>query len=166
MKKTKQQLTKEFRQTHPNYDAEWRDNNRDKLRKQQRDYYKRHIEKERVRSKLKYRARYNSNPVKMREYWVKYAKTQKGKFQTYRKQAKSRGYSFKITFDEFIKYWDKPCVYCGSEINGIGIDRVDNKRGYIKGNIVSCCAICNHMKKDTGMTEFIKHCRKIVDHTS
>lgn len=56
------------------------------------------------------------------------------------------------------------CHYCGlpaSESNGTeeyrynGIDRKDSSRGYIKGNVVSCCRTCNTVKMDKSYEEFI-----------
>jgi len=76
------------------------------------------------------------------------------------------------------------CVYCGSEPKGIftmkykngkcrlngeyiynGIDRIDSKKGYIKGNVVSCCKICNYMKQQLSQEEFFIHIEKILKFT-
>lgn len=42
-----------------------------------------------------------------------------------------------------------------------GIDRIDSKKGYIKGNVVTCCKKCNIAKSDMTYKEFIEHIRKI-----
>jgi hypothetical protein len=44
--------------------------------------------------------------------------------------------------------WQKPCHYCGAELplHIVGLDRVDNARGYTRDNIVPCCALCNDAK--------------------
>lgn len=60
-------------------------------------------------------------------------------------------------------FWNKPCHYCGEEIVGIGIDRVNNKIGYQVDNIVPCCAWCNKMKLVATKEDFINHCKKIVE---
>ena len=39
----------------------------------------------------------------------------------------------------------KPCVYCG-DINRVGADRIDNKKGHTKDNVVPCCYECNCAK--------------------
>jgi hypothetical protein len=62
---------REFRATHPQYDAEWRNKNRDKLRKQSREYYQRHIEKERLRATIKNHKRRKENPEREKEYCKK-----------------------------------------------------------------------------------------------
>lgn len=77
----------------------------------------------------------------------------------YRIEAKHRGYEFNLTPDQFINIVNKPCYYCGMEnsqyfthyITKIkhsfsGIDRVDNRKGYVENNIVSCCKKCNTKK--------------------
>lgn len=74
-----------------------------------------------------------------------------------RNKAKSRNYSFDLTFEQFIEIIHKPCSYCGLESsNNIksykhtlpynGIDRVDNEKGYVLGNVVPACKTCNQAK--------------------
>ena len=40
------------------------------------------------------------------------------------------------------------CSYCGGPLGlkGVGIDRRDSNKGYIKGNVVACCGTCNNLK--------------------
>lgn len=77
----------------------------------------------------------------------------------YKQGAKKRGLKFELPIDEFRKIVTKSCFYCGREpdksmgkpnYNGnfiyIGIDRVDNSKGYSSDNCVSCCESCNHRK--------------------
>ncbi len=42
----------------------------------------------------------------------------------------------------------QPCYYCGfySKYKFIGIDRIDNNKGYIPGNCIPSCKMCNMMK--------------------
>lgn len=35
-----------------------------------------------------------------------------------------------------------------------GIDRVDSKKGYVAGNVVTCCRNCNQAKSDKSIDEF------------
>lgn len=60
-------------------------------------------------------------------------------------QAKTRGLSFDLTFDEFKTLRKNPCHYCGGalpETTG-GLDRIDNSIGYEHGNVLPCCKDCN-----------------------
>jgi len=90
-------------------------------------------------------------------------KTQAGKYAEYKRGAKNRGIIFAISFDEYIALcWGVICHYCGEVNETHGMDRVDNSKGYILENLVSCCQICNWMKRDLGLKDFIAHCHKIT----
>lgn len=92
-------------------------------------------------------------------------KTPKGRYLSYKKGSRERGFIFTITLDEFIKFWNKDCFYCGDKIEGIGLDRVDNSIGYDINNVVSCCTTCNTMKMAETYDSFIKQCKKIVENS-
>jgi hypothetical protein len=98
------------------------------------------------------------NILKTRKIWNQ---TLSGKFNQYKSTAKRRSIDFNLTFEEFCTFWQKSCVYCGSEIETIGLDRKDNNIGYIMGNVVPCCEICNIMKRNHTHTEFLNHIEKI-----
>ena len=65
---------------------------------------------------------------------------------------------------ECLKLFSKKCYYCGfiNQDHGIGIDRANNSKGYIKSNCVPCCTLCNIMKKDNDLMTFIKICQHIA----
>jgi hypothetical protein len=77
----------------------------------------------------------------------------------YKRDAKTRGYSFELTKEQFEELIAGPCFYCGVEkqnakmynnwglVHYTGIDRVDNSIGYVYNNCVSCCKNCNTKKK-------------------
>jgi len=67
----------------------------------------------------------------------------------------------------------KECYYCGDintnlfksgdrEISHNGIDRVDNLKGYVKNNVVSCCKTCNRMKSALNEKDFINRILNIA----
>lgn len=67
--------------------------------------------------------------------------------------AEMRGYPFELTLEEFKDISCRSCIYCGAEptkdVYGLvcnGIDRLDNDKGYIIGNVVPCCGSCNFKK--------------------
>ena len=91
--------------------------------------------------------------------------TPKGRLYAYRKGAKKRDLEFLLTLEEFKMYWKKPCSYCGAEIKTIGLDRIDNSKGYIKDNIISCCRECNTIKRAMTQKDFINKIRKIAKNT-
>lgn len=93
----------------------------------------------------------------------KWEETPKGRYSKYKSGAKRRQLEFKLTLNQFKKYWRQPCHYCGDSIRTIGLDRIDSSIGYNIDNIVPCCPKCNWMKMTQGYDEFIEHCKKIVE---
>jgi hypothetical protein len=100
-----------------------------------------------------------------------------------RHAAAKGGRKMEITKDEVKILMDSPCHYCGTiggnagkmpkwrrpGLSGMvyrynGIDRVDNTKGYIQGNVVPCCRICNKWKCTLTSEEFLAHCERIVAH--
>lgn len=92
----------------------------------------------------------------------KYTKTRRGRFTTYKRHSKQRGYEFKLTFREFKSLWKKPCTYCGHKIKGIRLDRMNNDIGYLFKNVTPCCKNCNYAKRQMTVKEFISHCQKVA----
>lgn len=86
----------------------------------------------------------------------------------YKRHAKDRGLSWKLTYEQVAKIIQEPCFYCGTERSNHkvtknckegydhnGIDRVDNAVGYEPGNVVPCCKLCNYAKRDMSQKDFI-----------
>lgn len=93
-----------------------------------------------------------------------YAATPRGRFATYTRTAKYRGIAFTLTYAEFLEFWQRPCTYCGTAIETIGLDRVENSLGYLLANVTPCCGTCNRMKRVVSVKEFIDHCWKVAAH--
>lgn len=87
----------------------------------------------------------------------------------YKSCAKRRKLAFTITNEQALEILAGACFYCGSqetttlryagkkyEILINGIDRVDNSKGYVDGNVISCCKICNRAKYDLSVSDFTK----------
>lgn len=87
---------------------------------------------------------------------------------SYRKSAASRGHVFDLPEDVFFALVSADCTYCGGapdtvrkpnkQVNGefvySGVDRVENDKGYIAENVVSCCWVCNRAKGRLSSAEF------------
>lgn len=87
----------------------------------------------------------------------------------YKHRAKKRGVSWTLSPDQARLLFAGTCVYCGVEPSQVkttstpdstpfvynGIDRVDNAAGYVLGNVVSCCGICNKAKRDLSVEDFV-----------
>jgi len=87
----------------------------------------------------------------------------------------SRGsHEFRLSINEFRRLTKQDCYYCGAaphrvrEYKGLngpyvynGVDRMDNTQGYVPGNCVACCWLCNRMKRTMSTDEFLAHVSKI-----
>lgn len=59
-----------------------------------------------------------------------------------------------------------PCFYCGGPLNptGTGLDRKTPSKGYVLGNVVSCCGKCNEAKNSLSQAEFAEWVAKVYEH--
>jgi len=104
---------------------------------------------------------YNKRPEVIKRH-KKYSLTPKFVFLRTRVNAKARKLEFSITLEQVEALHEEGCIYCGENVKGRGFDRVDNNKGYTIDNIVPCCGLCNWMKKDLTVEDFIEHCKKII----
>ena len=84
-------------------------------------------------------------------------------YRQYQYKAKERNLTFRLTLEDFEKLISQPCHYCG-DYEVMGVDRVDNRIGYLVSNSVPCCSECNFMKKDMLAHRFINRAAKIAKH--
>lgn len=95
------------------------------------------------------------------------------------RSAKRRRYEWQLTKEQFRVLTQRPCYYCGVEpnqgnclsasaLNGLylynGLDRVDNSRGYIIDNLVTCCGTCNRAKRTMTTEQFKVWICQIYEH--
>jgi hypothetical protein len=96
-------------------------------------------------------------------------------YLAYERQARERGLPFALTQEQFVSITQLSCAYCGAspanvtrhggkEFRYNGIDRVDNTKGYVEGNVAPCCGACNLMKGSRTRDEFIRHIMRISAH--
>jgi hypothetical protein len=90
--------------------------------------------------------------------------------------ARKRGYAFQLTKEQTRSLFTSPCFYCSAEPSSImypsrsqqppftynGIDRLHNELGYVDGNVVACCWMCNRAKGDFTYEEFMEWINRIV----
>lgn len=108
-------------------------------------------------------------------------------YRQHRENATSRGFSY-LPKEDWYEIVKKPCYYCGDidirnavtaphykkrcyslteeikktyavEINGI--DRLNSNIGYKKENVVPCCAMCNRMKMEYNINDFLSKIKLI-----
>lgn len=106
---------------------------------------------------------------------------------SYIQHARSRGFSFDLTREDFFELIGKDCHYCGSPpsktayANGMtgkrhrratydgcsytynGVDRMDSSLGYNSKNCVTCCSTCNFAKSDKSYLEFQEWINRLIN---
>jgi hypothetical protein len=94
-----------------------------------------------------------SHPEIMAKMYDAAKKNPQRKYYIYARSAEIRELEWKLTYDECCDFFTGECNYCGvKHIKNsylLGIDRVDNKCGYIVENCVTCCTMCNMIKGST-----------------
>lgn len=98
-------------------------------------------------------------------------------YSHYRTAAISRNWSFNLTDEQFNTLIYGNCFYCGEppcenksdlrynktdkKFLRNGIDRVDTNKGYDFENCVLCCTMCNRMKLNFEVNNFLSQVSKI-----
>lgn len=113
------------------------------------------------------------------------AKARSGTFSTkasvnnlinsYRVGAKRRRYTWDLTPERAEELFSSNCYYCNAKPSNVsqgtisspdfiynGIDRYDNEKGYIEGNVVPCCTNCNKAKLIMHGDDYIKLAKAIA----
>ena len=97
---------------------------------------------------------------------------------TYRKRAAKSKREWSISLEDARQLFVNQCVYCGAapgnSMKGTGndtfvysgIDRVDNAKGYVLGNCVSCCLTCNIAKRKMSVDDFKRWVYTVCRHLS
>jgi hypothetical protein len=94
----------------------------------------------------------------------KYQHSIKGLFRMYKYSSQLRNLSFNLTLEEFAEIISVPCYYCGELQKAFnGVDRVNNNEGYTLKNCVSCCKMCNQLKRAYSRESFIHRCSLITE---
>lgn len=95
-----------------------------------------------------------------------------------RSAARQRGIEYSLSHSEYKSIVSMECLYCGHPgdkryskrkgnsdlfIVANGVDRINNKIGYILENCVACCFTCNIIKNNQNVGSFIEQCKRISD---
>lgn len=87
-------------------------------------------------------------------------------YNRYRNRAGDRNKEFDISKDFYEKLKKDTCYLCGKKtqfghVNGI--DRINDKIGYVESNCASCCGNCNYLKRNYKLFDFIFKCCQIFN---
>lgn len=86
-------------------------------------------------------------------------------FGYYQQNAKQSNREFVLSKIQFRELVCAACHYCGDWDMTNGIDRVDNSLGYVLGNCVPCCSMCNRMKYVLSKKVFLAHVTRIATYS-
>ncbi len=100
-------------------------------------------------------------------------------FSRYKTHARTAKRPFSLSIGEFAEMTQRNCHYCGAKPGAMtvqplklgkscfiynGIDRIDNTQGYVAGNVVTCCWMCNHSKGARTVEAFTEWLDRIAAH--
>ena len=142
---------------HREYNKDWYQKNKEEHDARGKEWSKNNIRRRREIGR-KYA---KNNPDKMKVFFQNYAKSIEGKYRLLKYRAKHFS-GTPLTLEEFASLMSKSCVYCG-EGGNLGIDRIENSKGYTKENSAPCCKMCNYMKKNYTLQDFLAHVKKIAN---
>jgi hypothetical protein len=117
-----------------------------------------------------------SKPLDKNPCWSGYGKLSGKQFWDAQHGAKSRNIPFKISIQYLWRLFCKQNEKCnlsgielslnhsknGNSFGTASIDRIDNTRGYVRGNVQWVHKDINFMKQDLSQTEFINYCKLIA----
>ena len=133
---------------HRKYRREWRKNNPEKYKEQNRKSHATHRLR-RVAYQIEYRKTHKEESAITRK---KYNETTRGRYRALKTALKKDQvhendilWNFNF-YSEFIK--DSRCHYCKGLLSstGHGLDRIENDKLHISCNVVPCCWDCNNIK--------------------
>jgi len=70
----------------------------------------------------------------------------KRRFRVVKRLARDKKLTLDLTLKQYFGLLSKPCYYCSKDLYGeygVGVDRIDNSKGYIFTNLLPCCSDCN-----------------------
>ena len=117
--------------------------NKKRCQEREREHYRDSPEARRKRDERNARwARENPQSVKHSQ------QKPTGRFSHARQTARQRGLDWKLERQQYVDLVIQPCTYCGEvTVNyGVGLDRIDNSKGYEMGNVQPCCGNCNQLR--------------------
>lgn len=128
-----------------------------------RSCYNKQYRKNNIKNSIQYNFEYKKlHKEESKIYNKQYAETDNGRFIKAKTKAKSRKLEFLLTFDQFLEISSTPCFYCSDKLcgkknyQGAHLDRIDNSKGYIIDNVISCGLLCNQIRMNNLSVEETK----------
>ena len=101
-------------------------------------------------------------------------------FRVYQRSATRRRLPFELSPERFRELTKSCCLLCGAKpaskyrhdktSRGYlrpyvynGIDRMNNREGYVDGNCAPCCSRCNYAKGTSSLEEFLLYINRVYE---
>lgn len=146
------------------YDRKYREKNKEKLaayqkewKEKNREHLKQYYEENREYLSARYKEYRETHKEEIKENWNEWYQKNKTRSPQRRfteskyKAINKRKLEWTLTLEEYKELINQPCFYCKNKLGepvkrSCGLDRLDSNLGYISGNVVSCCYVCNCIK--------------------
>lgn len=140
------------------YSLAWGQKNKTKRQEASKRYYQEN--KERIGKRIK-------TPTARQAAQVWRKSSPKGRVINIKGGARTRGLAWDLPKELALDLVTDSCYYCGTPPDPChGIDRVDNSRGYVEDNVVTCCRYCNMAKHTRTKEEYETWLIRAANHLS
>ena len=168
------EANRRWKAEHPDYQSEWRKNNKEKIAKYQTEYQAEYqaeyYQNNRDRIAKRHADYYQNNKEKLVRHQAEYRSTQFGRathlISAYQRSDKkyNRG-ECTLTAEWIVEHiFNNPCHYCGkTDWTEMGCDRIDNALPHVPDNVVPCCCECNRKKARYSYDEYMKIIGEFAD---
>jgi hypothetical protein len=160
------------------YTKKWKKENNEKMNATRREYYRKNSKKI-IQQQID---GINANPVRRKNinnYWREYTKTnyENRLLTSIKARAKKKGIDFNLDLSDLVipEFCPKTGIKLDKHLENIGsksynkyydtpsVDRIDNTKGYTKGNIQIVCYWYNVAKLTFTEDEMMLMCKKVVE---
>jgi hypothetical protein len=135
---------KKYQETNGAYWRQYYAKNKDKYIAARKKYAKEHPNYRRDYSRKYYLIEAN------RKRLAEMASKPHRRYRNAIRTARARSIEWNIDESDFCELITNRCTYCEGSLptQGSGLDRINNEKGYLIGNIVPCCTSCNQIRGD------------------
>lgn len=101
-------------------------------------------------------------------------------FRSYKRHAKKKNRTFQLTPEQFREITKSNCYICGAKpankyrhdskrwnehpYTYNGVDRFNSRKGYVEGNVIACCWVCNRAKGPDSIEKFLLYILRAYNH--
>lgn len=137
-------------------------------------YYETNKEQRRIAAVIRHRQLMQSEEGRARvtKSRTSFNESPKGRWKSTQRNAHTRGLAMTLSLERFTELTSQRCFYCGGyskdkktnskERTFTGLDRIDNSKGYVEGNVCPCCFLCNKMKGTIPTDLWLEQMRRII----